>query len=77
VKRFSLRLSQAAATDILEQADWYQHQSDSALSKRWERAVTAVLLRIVNNPEIGPVWGFKHPELRNIRRVPIRDFRAT
>jgi plasmid stabilization system protein ParE len=51
VNRATLRLSDAAVGDILEQAEWYHQQSGHMLAKRWESAVTAALLRIVKNPQ--------------------------
>ena len=35
------RLSEAAATDINEQADWYEEKSDRKLAERWSKAVTS------------------------------------
>jgi toxin ParE1/3/4 len=74
MSRISLRISGAAATDIVEQADWYQAQSAKSLAQRWEKAVTSALLRVVKHPEIGPLCRFKHSDLQNVRRVPIRGF---
>jgi plasmid stabilization system protein ParE len=39
VKLLSLCLSEEAAGDILEQADWYERQADDRLAARWERSV--------------------------------------
>jgi hypothetical protein len=36
VKSNRLVVSDAAAADIVEQADWYSTQSGSALAERWE-----------------------------------------
>src|SRR2546430_12415696 len=41
VKKLRLALSEAAAADIVEQADWYEEQSGPTLAKRWEKAVTS------------------------------------
>lgn len=64
----------AAIADILEQADWYEAQSDANLAKRWERAVTTTLLRLLNNPRSGTPCQFKADELRDLRRVPVKKF---
>ena len=74
MKQFRLTLSEAAATDIVEQADWYEQQSGTALAKRWERAVTSAVLRIVDRPRSGAVSNLRHAELGNIRRVLIAGF---
>jgi plasmid stabilization system protein ParE len=47
VKKPRLVLSDAAIADVVEQADWYRGQSGVALAKRWERAVTSALFRVV------------------------------
>lgn len=47
MKAARLFVSEAAAADILEQADWYEVQSGKPLAARWEKAVTAAILRIV------------------------------
>ena len=59
MKSASLTLSEAAAADIVEQADWYREQSGPALAKRWERAVTSALLRILHHPRAGAPQGLK------------------
>ena len=38
MKKNRLVLSDAAAADIIEQADWYSAQSGKALAARWEGA---------------------------------------
>jgi plasmid stabilization system protein ParE len=48
VKRTRIVLSDAVVADILEQSDWYQEQSGDKLAKRWERAVTSAVLRVVD-----------------------------
>jgi toxin ParE1/3/4 len=74
VNRPKVRLSDAAVSDILEQADWYKQHSGQVLAKRWETAVTSALFRIVENPQSGPLCSFKADELRGIRRMPINKF---
>lgn len=75
MKKQRLALSDAAVTDILEQAEWYQHQSGYRLAKRWDDAVTFTLLRILQNPQSGPCCSFKSEELQDIRRIPVAGFR--
>ena len=67
-------LSDVAVSDILEQANWYQEQSGLKLARRWERAVTAVLLRIAKTPAVGAPCTFRVPELTDVRRVPVPRF---
>jgi toxin ParE1/3/4 len=74
VKKARLVLSDAAAADILEQADWYMAQSGQALAQRWEKAVTSAVLRVVKNPAAGTPCTFRPTELRNVRRTTIAGF---
>ncbi len=53
MKKLRLALSEAAAADIVEQADWYEEQSGPTLAKRWEKAVTSTLLCVLDNPQAG------------------------
>lgn len=68
-------IAEAAVTDILEQADWYEAKSDKKLAQRWQVAVTTTLLRIVKDPLAGPLCQFKSKELVNVRRKAIEGFR--
>ena len=74
MKKPRLVLSDAAIADIVEQADWYRGQSGAALAKRWEKAVTSALLRILTNPAAGAPCTFRPIDLRDVRRVTIRGF---
>lgn len=74
MKATHLSISDAAVADILEQADWYEVQSGKPLAARWEKAVTAAILRIVKGPQSGTPCSFQSPELRNVRRVAITGF---
>jgi toxin ParE1/3/4 len=74
VKRLRISLSDAAANDILEQADWYEEQANARLGKRWQSAVSQALLRIVKNPRSGSPCSFKASELRGVRRIGIAGF---
>lgn len=67
-------LTDAAASDILEQADWYEEQSGLRLARRWEQAVTSVLLRIATTPAAGAPCTFKAADLKGARRMPVPRF---
>jgi len=73
VKKLRLVISEAAALDILEQAQWYKQQAGEPLAKRSEREATSSLMRTVENPHRGSPCHFKSEELHDIRRVPIAD----
>ena len=74
MKKNRLVLSDAAVSDIVEQSEWYSAQSGSALAGRWDRAVTAALLRVVSRPTTGARCAFQSSELRDVRRTAIRGF---
>ena len=72
--KIKLHFSEAAAADILEQADWYAEQSDEMLAQRWDSAVTSTVLRIAEFPKSGALCHFSSAELQEIRRVPVDEF---
>lgn len=74
MKKMRLVVSDAAVSDILEQAEWYSAQSGNALAGRWEKAVTSAILRVVSRPTTGAPCTFQSSELRNVRRTAIRGF---
>ena len=67
-------LTDAAVGDILEQAAWYEEQSGAKLARRWEQAVTSVLLRVAATPAAGAPCAFKAPDLQGVRRMPVLRF---
>ena len=67
-------LSDAAAVDIAEQADWYERSSSHELAGKWEDEVEAALIRIEMHPASGAVCGFRPAELQGVRRMPIKGF---
>lgn len=69
-----LVLSDAAIADVVEQADWYREHSGPTLAKRWEKAVTSALLRILTNPAAGTRCTFRPIDLRDVRRATIGGF---
>ena len=74
MKKVQLVLSDLAVADILEQADWYIAKSGHPLATRWDKAVTATVLRILRNPASGKVCSFRASELRDVRSLPIGGF---
>ena len=74
MKKPRLSLSEAAVSDILEQAEWYERQAGAGLSKRWERAVSSALLHILQRPRAGALCSFGADELRDVRRAPVAGF---
>jgi toxin ParE1/3/4 len=74
VKPLRIRLSEVAANDILEQADWYEQHSSRALAKRWGSAVTSALIRAARRPDTGAPCQFSSDELRGVRHIPIARF---
>lgn len=69
-----LEITEAAATDILEQANWYAEQANEQLAVKWERAITATILSIVDYPQAAPISNFKSPDLVEIRRISVQNF---
>jgi toxin ParE1/3/4 len=74
VKRPRLVFGDTAVADVVEQADWYREQAGAPLAKRWERAVTSALLRILKNPGAGTRCTFQSTDLRDVRRATIAGF---
>lgn len=75
MKRRRIVVTDAAAADIVEQFDWYLTQSGQLLAQRWEAAVTATLLRMVDAPLTGALCQFNAKELAGVRRHVIDRFR--
>jgi plasmid stabilization system protein ParE len=69
-----LRITEAAARSIIEQADYYQHASDASLSQRWEVAVDAALRSLQRLPGRGAPCRFHAPALAGMRWISIPDF---
>jgi toxin ParE1/3/4 len=74
MKNPRLAVSDAAAADVLEQADWYRLQAAEDLALRWERAVNAAVVRVLSRPDAGPLCKFRSAELSNVRRTAIAGF---
>lgn len=69
-----LVVSDAAATDVVEQADWYSTQSGKDLAERWEAAVTSAIMRALHRPSTGTPCHFQAAELHDLRRTAISGF---
>ena len=69
-----LRISEAAARSIVEQADYYREAVDDALAVRWETAVDEVVRSLLHMPERGTPCRFKSPTLRELRWVFVPEF---
>lgn len=74
MKTIRLVVSDMAAVDVVEQADWYEAHAGISLAERWGKAVTSAVLRITKNPGAGAPCNFNSPELRDIRRMTITGF---
>jgi len=69
-----LRVAEAAARSILEQADYYRDALDNDLAIRWETAVDEVVHSLLRMPERGTPCRFKSPELAGLRWVFVAGF---
>jgi plasmid stabilization system protein ParE len=68
------QITQKAAHAIVEQADYYIVLQDESLAQRWDTAVHEAIRSLLKMPERGTPCNFKHPRLRNLRRVSIPKF---
>lgn len=69
-----LRISEAAALSIVEQADYYQDAADLALAQRWEAAVDQAVHSLLTWPERGAPCRFSSPSLAGIRWIFVPGF---
>ena len=69
-----LRISEAAALMIVEQADYYRQASDSTLAERWESAVDQAARSLLNMPDRGAPCRFRTPALAGLRWVFVPGF---
>jgi plasmid stabilization system protein ParE len=53
-----IRILEAAAFSIVEQADYFEEVAATDLARRWETAVDEAVLSLVKFPERGAVAGF-------------------
>jgi toxin ParE1/3/4 len=69
-----LRISEAAALSIVEQADYYQQAADLALAQRWESAVDQAVNSLLSLPDRGAPCRFRSPALAGLRWIFIPGF---
>ena len=69
-----LRISEAAALSIVEQADYYEQTASSDLARRWEIAVEETMLSLLQLPERGAHCRFRSPILTGLRWIPVSGF---
>jgi len=69
-----LRISEAAALSIVEQADYYERASNRALAKRWEDAVDQGVNSLRSLPERGALCRFRSPALAGLRWIFVPGF---
>jgi plasmid stabilization system protein ParE len=69
-----LRISEAAALSIVEQADYYQQASGLALASRWESAVDEAIRSLLQLPERGAPCRFRSSSLAGIRWIFVPGF---
>ena len=69
-----LRVTEAAARSIIEQADYYQEAADTSLAHRWEAAVDEALRSLLHLPLRGAPCRFHAPALSGLRWIPVPGF---
>lgn len=70
----TLRVTEAAALAIVEQADYYRSLSDEHLARRWQKAVDEALRSLLHFPERGAPCRFRSPKLSNLRWISVPQF---
>jgi plasmid stabilization system protein ParE len=69
-----LRILEAAALSIVEQADYFDEVASPDLARRWDRAVDEAILSLLHFPERGARCRFRSPELADLRWLSIPGF---
>ena len=69
-----LRISEAAARSIVEQADYYEQNANLSLAQRWEGAVDQAVNSLLSLPERGAPCCFRSPALAGLRWIFIPGF---
>jgi plasmid stabilization system protein ParE len=69
-----LRVSEAAARSILEQAGYYREAANDSLALGWESAVDEAVHSLLKLPERGALCGFRSSSLAGIRWISIPGF---
>lgn len=69
-----LRISEAAALSIIEQADYYSAVQNNVLAERWEAAVDEAVRSLLHFPECGARCRFHSPLLSGLRWIFVPGF---
>lgn len=69
-----LRITEAAARSILEQADYYRQNAGEQLAERWEASVDQAILSLLQMPERGVLCRFIPQELAHLRWLSVPGF---
>lgn len=69
-----LRVSEAAALSIIEQADYYRAKANDTLALRWESAVDEAVHSLLNSPERGAPCRFLSTSLAGLRWIFVPGF---
>lgn len=69
-----LFITRAASRAILEQARYYAVRENQALANRWEAAVRDAIGSLPEVAGLGSRCNFGHPDLKNLRRLPVPGF---
>jgi len=69
-----LRITQAAAHTLVQQADALRRAGDEARATRWERAADEVLYALLNWPKRGFPCAFPAPDLAGLRWTAMPGF---
>lgn len=69
-----LRISEAAALSIVEQADYYQQAENMALALRWEAAVNQAVRSLLTRPQRGTPCRFRALSLAQMRWIIVPGF---
>jgi plasmid stabilization system protein ParE len=69
-----LRISEAAAVSIIEQADYFLQAADASLAQRWQQAVDEAVRTLLNLPERGTPCRFRSASLAGMRWISISGF---
>ena len=70
----TLRVTEAAALAIIEQAGYYRSVSDEDLAARWEESTDAVMRSLLRFPERGAPCRFRSPALAGLRWIFVPGF---
>ena len=69
-----LRISEAAALSIVEQADYFLEAANVDLARRWEGGVDQATRSLLDFPERGTPCHFRHSSLAGLRWILVPGF---